>query len=63
MEARVKGNQDINVHYRQSKCVLGDVSMKKRLIIIMILSYLLTSLEFGIFIEVMWHGWGGFGGI
>ena len=36
---------------------------KKRLIIIMLLSYLFTSLEFSIFIEAMWHGWGGYGDI
>lgn len=34
---------------------------KKRLIIILLLFVVLTSIEFGIFTEVLWHGWGGFG--
>lgn len=36
---------------------------KKRLIVIILLFFLLTSLEIGIFIEVLWHGWGGYGNI
>lgn len=36
---------------------------KKRLIIILLLFFFLTSLEAGIFIEVLWHGWGGYGDI
>lgn len=36
---------------------------KKRLIVIILLFYFLTSLEMGIFIEVLWHGWGGYGNI
>ena len=34
---------------------------KKRLIIIVLLFAVLASLEYGIFTEVIWHGWGGFG--
>ena len=34
---------------------------KKRLIIIVLLFVVLASLEYGIFTEVVWHGWGGFG--
>ena len=34
---------------------------KKRLIIIVLLFVVLASLEYGIFTEVIWHGWGGFG--
>ncbi len=36
---------------------------KKRYIIIILFFIILTFLEAGIFIEVVWHGWGGFGGI
>ena len=36
---------------------------KKRCIIIILFFILLTFLESGIFIEVAWHGWGGFGGV
>ncbi|MDE5597898.1 MAG: hypothetical protein K2J04_08700 [Lachnospiraceae bacterium] len=34
---------------------------KKRLIIIVLLFVVLASLEYGIYTEVIWHGWGGFG--
>lgn len=36
---------------------------KKRYIVIILFFIFLTFLEAGIFIEVLWHGWGGFGGI
>lgn len=36
---------------------------KKRFIIINLLFLVLTFLESGIFTEVLWHGWGGFGDI
>ena len=36
---------------------------KKRYIVIILFFIILTFLEAGIFIEVVWHGWGGFGGI
>ncbi len=36
---------------------------KKRFIAITFLFFFLTSLEMGIFIEVLWHGWGGYGNI
>lgn len=34
---------------------------KKNLIVNIILFIILTSLEIGIIVEVVWHGWGGFG--
>ncbi len=36
---------------------------KRRFIAITFLFFFLTSLEMGIFIEVLWHGWGGYGNI
>lgn len=36
---------------------------KKRYIIIILCFAILTLIESGIFIEIMWHGWGGFGGV
>ncbi len=36
---------------------------KKCFIAITFLFFFLTSLEMGIFIEVLWHGWGGYGNI
>lgn len=36
---------------------------KKRYIIIILCFAILTLIESGILIEIMWHGWGGFGGV
>lgn len=36
---------------------------KKRLIVIILVFFFLTSLEIGIFTEVLWHGWYGYGDI
>lgn len=36
---------------------------KKNLIVIILLFVFLTSLEIGIFDEVLWHGWGGYGDV
>lgn len=36
---------------------------KKRFLITLLLFIILTSLEAGILLEVIWHGWGGFGDV
>ena len=36
---------------------------KKRFVIIILCFAILTLIESGILIEIMWHGWGGFGGV
>ncbi len=41
----------------------GFFIQKNRIVAIFLLFAILTLLEAGIFIEVLWHGWGGFGGI
>ena len=37
--------------------------VKKHFIVIILVFTLLTLLEIGIFIEALWHGWGGFGDV
>lgn len=39
------------------------MTKKKRLLAVILWSASLTSLEMGVFIEGVWHGWGGFGDI
>lgn len=41
-----------------------DFTMEKKHCLVTVLAFIfLTFFEIGIFIEILWHGWDGFGGV